>query len=251
MGLSRWVTALNLAPAALLKFGTAARRHRKFSQRGWPRNSWLALGTLALMASARPALSESTGIDQLQRIGSGNPVAGKRKSEEERCQECHGPDGISVDEKIPNHAGQYAGYLIKQLNNFQSGARKHETMSIMAADLTSADMADIAAYFASQKIMQGLREHKDAQAENLFVNGDPARDIPSCASCHGENGKGRFADNLYYPVIGGQRVIYLRSQLFFWKLGDRKNSPDAVMNKIAGALGEAEIEELARYVSEL
>jgi cytochrome c553 len=185
-----------------------------------------------------------------QCIGSGNSIIGKEKSGEGRCQECHGGDGNSIDAKIPNHAGQYAGYLIKQLSDFQSGARKHEIMTIMAEDLSAADMADIGAYYANQKIMQG-DGNGNQTGRNLFVNGDQARDIPACASCHGENGKGRIAGDVVYPVIGGQRKIYLRSQLVSWKLGERSNSPGGVMNKVTKSLSDDEIEALADYISGL
>ncbi|PPK78039.1 cytochrome c [Methylobacter tundripaludum] len=186
-----------------------------------------------------------------QRIGSGNPVIGKEKAEAGRCRECHGADGNSSDAKIPNHAGQYAGYLVKQLSDFQSGARRHEIMTIMAEDLSAADMADIGAYFASREIMQGDGAGGNALGRNLFDNGDQGRDIPACASCHGTRGKGGIAGNVIYPVIGGQRKIYLRSQLVGWKLGDRKNSPGGVMNKIAESLSDDEIEALADYISGL
>lgn len=194
--------------------------------------------------------------DQKLRFGSGNVAAGKLTSEAERCQECHGADGNSGDVRIPNHAGQYAGYLIKQLNNFQSGERQHETMTVMAADLTETDKADIAAYFASQKQMQGSHTGHYPQGESLFLQGDPARDIPACRSCHGENGKGKIGkgkieEQVVYPVIGGQRKVYLRTQLVNWKLGERKNSPQAVMNKIAKQLSEDELESLIDYISGL
>lgn len=91
----------------------------------------------------------------LSRVGSGNPAAGKEKSDTGRCQECHGSDGNSGDARIPNHAGQMAGYLIKQLRDFQSGARRHEVMTVMAEDLDATDIADIASYFASQALMKG------------------------------------------------------------------------------------------------
>jgi cytochrome c553 len=195
--------------------------------------------------------AESNKAADLQRIGSGNPRLGKQKSADERCQECHGEVGISVDDKIPNHAGQYAAYLIKQLQNFQSGARDHEIMNIMAADLTPTDMNDIAAYFASQSMMQDEGNLNNLLAKNIVLNGDQSREIPACISCHGENGKGRIADNIVYPVIGGQRKLYLLRQLLNWRLGDRKNSPDGVMNKIAQALNVTEIEALADYLAGL
>lgn len=225
-------------------------KHRS-SHRCWKRNSFLVVSTFALIASVKSMASEDGAKILVQRIGSGNLVIGKEKSGEGRCQECHGADGNSSDVKIPNHAGQYAGYLVKQLSDFQSGARRHEIMTIMAEDLSATDKADIAAYFASQKIMQGEGVGDAPLAKKLFVNGDQARDIPSCVSCHGEGGKGRIAGNVVYPVIGGQRAVYLRSQLVNWKLGDRHNSPGGVMNKVAQSLSDDEINALADYISGL
>ncbi len=224
---------------------------RKRSHRLWQKNSFLAVGTFALLASVKTMAADDGVEITAQRIGSGNPSIGKQESEAGRCQECHGADGDSSDAKIPNHAGQYAAYLIKQLNDFQSGARKHEIMTIMAEDLSAAEKADIGAYFAGRTIMRGDGEGVNQSGRNLFVNGDQGRDIPSCAGCHGESGKGRMAGNVVYPVIGGQRKIYLRSQLVGWKLGDRSNSPGGVMNKVAKSLSDDEIEALADYISGL
>ncbi len=226
---------------------TLQKRHK---HRPWQRNFLLAFSVFALITSVKSMAAENADV-AAQRIGNGNPITGKQKSADGRCQECHGADGISSDAKVPNHTGQYAGYLIKQLNNFHSGERKHEVMTIMAEDLTSDDIADIAAYFASQKIMQGEGDGNNPLAKNLFINGDKARDIPACASCHGDNGKGRIFDKVTYPVIGGQRGIYLRTQLVNWKLSERTNSPNGVMNKIAQALSDDEIDALVNYISGL
>ena len=226
-------------------------RRKQLSQRRWKRNSFIAISTFALFASVKSIAVEGGPAVNSQRIGKGNPIVGKEKSDAGRCQECHGAEVISSDAKIPNHAGQYADYLVKQLSDFQSGARNHETISIMAEDLSPTDMADIAAYFASQKTMEGEGVGNNPVAEKLFLNGDQSRDIKACVSCHGDNGKGRIADNVIYPVIGGQRTVYLRSQLVNWKLGDRHNSPEGVMNKVAKSLSDDEINELANYISGL
>lgn len=201
------------------------------------------LGALGLLLSATAVLAETVG----------NPVSGKLKSDNERCQECHGADGFSVSEKIPNHAGQQVAYLIKQLADFKSGRRHHETMTVMAADLDDADSADIAAYFGSQKLMQGDGSVGLASglAKSLLQKGDEIRHLPACASCHGENAKGRAADGVVYPVLAGQRKIYLRTQLVNWKLAERTNSPDGVMNKIAQQLSDDEIEALSSYLAGL
>jgi cytochrome c553 len=222
-----------------------------FSHRYANRGSFLAVTTFALIASMRSMAAENVSEFEVQHIGNGIPAIGKQKSDAGRCQECHGADGNSNDERIPNHAGQLAGYLIKQLSDFQSGERHHEVMTIMAEDLSVNDQADIAAYFSSQKIMQGEGGTVNLLAKNLFANGDQTRGIPSCQSCHGHNGKGRIAGTVIYPVIGGQRRVYLRTQLVNWKLGDRKNSPAGVMNQVAKSLSEDEINALADYISGL
>lgn len=239
MGFCRWLLTATPTPKS--------RSARSYWRR---RSPWLAVSTFALLASAKTVVAEHDELSR-QRIGNGDPVVGKQKAADERCQECHGEDGNSGDVRIPSHAGQYAGYLVKQLSDFKSGARSHEIMNVMAADLTQEDMADIAAYFASQKVMRGERIADNPLAKNLFLNGDAARDLPACASCHGENGKGKIADNVIYPVIGGQRRVYLRSQLTNWKLGERKNSPEAVMTKVAKSLNDDELNALVEYLSGL
>jgi cytochrome c553 len=116
----------------------------------------LKLAATLSFAVSKLCMAEVSAADpNLLRIGQGNVLAGKQKSSAERCQECHGENGNSVDARIPNHAGQFAAYLSKQLYDFQSGARVHQIMSVMAADLDAADIADITAYFASQTPMQG------------------------------------------------------------------------------------------------
>lgn len=67
----------------------------------------------------------------------------------EVCAACHGVNGVSVSATIPNLAGQKAAYLVLQLNAFKSGARTNAIMNPIAAQLSAADIADVAAYFAS------------------------------------------------------------------------------------------------------
>ncbi|OAI21326.1 cytochrome C [Methylomonas koyamae] len=190
-----------------------------------------------------------TAAPQASAERAGDPAIGRLTSETERCQECHGSEGISVADKIPNHAGQPADYLVKQLRDFQSGARQHETMTVMAADLAPADIVDIAAYFSGRPAPAGTLNGERSAVKILVEQGDDSRKVPACFSCHGPAGKGRVADGIAYPLLGGQRLIYLRSQLRNWKSGDRRNSPNGVMNRIAGALSYDEIDGLAAYLA--
>jgi cytochrome c553 len=171
----------------------------------------------------------------------GNVEAGRIKSESERCQECHGADGNGngLDGKFARLAGQYPAYIVKQLQDFRSGARKHDYMMIMARSLEEADIADIAAYYGGLPAMRGETAQVDtAAAQRLFA---------ACATCHGPQGKG--TGNAAFPVIGGQDVKYLRNQLLAWRSGERRNSPGGAMNESAKGLTDAEIDVLAHYLS--
>ena len=79
----------------------------------------------------------------------GDIAAGKAKAS--MCAGCHGADGMSLNNVWPNLAGQKAGYLVKQLKDFKSGARKDPMMAGMAKPLSDADIANISAYYASLK----------------------------------------------------------------------------------------------------
>jgi len=80
----------------------------------------------------------------------GNINAGKDKAA--ACVSCHGDNGNSMVSTFPKLAQQHSSYLIKQLKAFKSGARKNPMMSSIAMGLTDEDMADIADYYAEQKI---------------------------------------------------------------------------------------------------
>src|SRR4029453_2039194 len=72
------------------------------------------------------------------------------------CAACHGANGVSVTDAIPNLAAQRAGYIEAQLKAFKDGLRKPAsatspaaTMAAIASQLSPEDMANVAAYFAT------------------------------------------------------------------------------------------------------
>lgn len=67
------------------------------------------------------------------------------------CAACHGTNGVSVSDAIPNLASQRAGYLEAQLKALKEGSRKNPIMNAIAAQLSAEDMANVAAYFAAQQ----------------------------------------------------------------------------------------------------
>lgn len=68
----------------------------------------------------------------------------------ETCQSCHGKDGISAAENIPNLAGQKRNYIVTQLKAFKSGERKNELMAAIAGQLSDDDMRNVANYWSSR-----------------------------------------------------------------------------------------------------
>ena len=65
------------------------------------------------------------------------------------CAACHGANGVSVSPSVPNLAGQKEAYLAGQLKAFKSGKRKHLMMNPIAEQVSAADLANVAAFFAS------------------------------------------------------------------------------------------------------
>ena len=68
------------------------------------------------------------------------------------CQTCHGLDGLSKVPDAPNIAGQNGAYLVTQLHAFKAGARKNESMTVVASTLSDQDIEDLAAYFSAIEI---------------------------------------------------------------------------------------------------
>src|ERR1700693_3779262 len=125
-------------------------------------------------AAQQPSSQESAqnqSVDETKlRIGPGDPVAGKSKAE--LCFGCHGEDGKSTSPEFPKLAGQYGIYIAKQVRNYQASTRSHLIMSGMAASVGDADLADIAAYFASQPMMKGDHPSNNKIGKKLFENDD-------------------------------------------------------------------------------
>ena len=66
------------------------------------------------------------------------------------CQACHGVDGNSQNADYPKLGGQYPDYLAKALRDYKSGARKNPIMGAFAGTLSTADIENVAAYYAAQ-----------------------------------------------------------------------------------------------------
>jgi cytochrome c553 len=83
-------------------------------------------------------------------LAAGDAASGKQKSQS--CAACHGVDGNTpTGPDFPRLAGQHYDYLLKTLRDYKSGLRKNPIMGGQVGGLSTQDMADLAAYYSSQK----------------------------------------------------------------------------------------------------
>ncbi|MFA7666548.1 MAG: cytochrome c [Burkholderiaceae bacterium] len=80
----------------------------------------------------------------------GDAEAGRAKAK--ACVMCHGEMGLATNPGAPNLAGQPMVYLIEEMKNYRSGKRQDPVMSVIAKPLTDAEIADLAAWYASIEI---------------------------------------------------------------------------------------------------
>lgn len=178
----------------------------------------------------------------------GNVAAGQAKVA--ACAGCHGADGNGgADPSWPKLAGHVPEYIVKQLSDFKSGARKDPTMSAMAATLSTTDMINIAAYYASlpRKPSAARNAELVKQGEKLYRGGNAKTGVSACMSCHGPSGHGippRF------PKVSGQSATYSVQQMLAFKAGTRTNDGET-MTRIAFRMSEQEIKAVAEYMSGL
>ena len=100
-------------------------------------------GLLAISAAMAFLLSASVWAE-------GDPARGRARAQ--MCEGCHGIADYRTAYPevypVPRIGGQQAAYIVKTLQDYKTGARKHPTMRGIAATLTEQDMADLASYYA-------------------------------------------------------------------------------------------------------
>jgi len=164
------------------------------------------------------------------------------------CAACHGAGGNSGTPANPKLAQQHPEYIVKQLQEFKSGKRPSPIMQPLAAQLSDADMKNIAAYVGGQKGKAGFAKDKElvANGEKIYRGGIANRQVAACAGCHSPNGAGVPSQ---YPRLSGQHADYVAAQLVAFRDGGRKNSPQ--MNAVAAKMNDREIRAVADYIAGL
>jgi cytochrome c553 len=158
-----------------------------------------------------------------------------------QCTMCHGDRGVS-NANTPNLAGQYGAVVYKQLQDYKSGARSSAIMSPRVANLSDRDMRDLAAYYAYLPRLPPYHPTTAGPAPQIVLHGAPMRNIPPCATCHGE-----IDHKVGTPWLEGESAVYLRTQLEEFASGTRHNDISEQMRNIARGMTPAEIGGAAGY----
>lgn len=196
-----------------------------------------------MIALAALAVTSSASV-----LAEGDAEAGKQKAAV--CAACHGADGNSAVAANPKLAGQQASYLEKQLHNFKNGKRVNAIMTAQAKSLSEEDIANLAAYYASQTTKEGAGDQaKVALGETIYRGGNVGNEVAACAACHGPTGQGNEAAK--FPKLAGQHAGYIKSQLQAFHQGERHNDAGMMMRNIAANMSEEEMTAVAEYIEGL
>jgi cytochrome c553 len=169
------------------------------------------------------------------------------------CVACHGQEGRATNQGFfPRIAGKPAGYLYNQLVNFRDGKRKNATMAYLVDHMSDAYLQEIAGYFASLDLPHpapqttGAAAATLARGEQLVRQGDAARGVPACASCHGAAMTG-VAPAM--PGLLGLPRDYLLAQFGAWRSGERQAAAPDCMGEIARRLAPEDVSAAAVWLS--
>lgn len=156
------------------------------------------------------------------------------------CKYCHGADGNSVKDTIPNLASQNVVYLIRQFELFANGERKNQTMNQIAKLLTPEEKVNIAMFYATQPVKPQVAYRPELRDEGERLFGY------KCFFCHGREGHGKTDT----PYIAGQPATYILRTLNSYQSVMSKRAETA-MSRVARALEKDEIEALTAYLTSL
>jgi cytochrome c553 len=160
------------------------------------------------------------------------------------CAACHGEDGVPPEQSypVPIIWGQNLGYLLFQLRDFKSGARKSEVMAPIAQALPHEDLTALAQYFSK---MPWPKRHEPQSQPQPPADPPAPRAVAwmTCASCHQEG----FAGGGMQPRLAGQERAYLEKTMAEFQSGMRGNNPG--MTDLMKPLTPQDISALAAWLA--
>ena len=169
------------------------------------------------------------------------------------CAACHGKqgEGIRRKEYYPRLAGKPTVYLYNQLVNFRERRRESPIMTYMVAYLSEPYLREIAEHYSrldppyAPPATRASREML-ARGEALVTQGDAARNLPACVSCHGAALTGMEPA---IPGLIGLSAEYVGAQLGAWRGRHRRAAEPDCMAQIAALLAPGDISAVAAWLT--
>jgi cytochrome c553 len=165
-----------------------------------------------------------------------DPIEAKAKV----CATCHGENGVPQLKTTPVIWGQNTGYMFLQLRDFQSGARKNDLMSPIAAALAKEDLLPMAEYFSKQK-WPNLQQ--PSAPDDVAAKAQAAISSVGCIGCHLDH----FQGDGTTARLAGPQHDYLQKTMMDFRTKARGNNPG--MSDLMKATSPDAITALAQYLA--
>lgn len=170
------------------------------------------------------------------------------------CASCHGAHGEGSPDNVltPRLAGKPAGYLLQQLQYFQTGQRHHAPMEYVVRQLSQTYLRDIAEYFAVQNVpwqkmpVPAVSNETMRRGEQLVQRGDSTRGVPACVSCHGSRLTGAQP---MMPGLTGLSYDYISTELVSWRTRTRAAEGPYCMGVVANRMRETDITAVSAWLA--
>ena len=191
------------------------------------------------------ALAQSAIVDELRPVyANSDDIRDAKELADTTCAKCHGADGVSAADGVPNLAGQRPSYVYRELQAYQRGDRMGggESHVNLLKFLSDAALANLAAYYAS--LDPALPPDAPAPKYVDPVAAGKAAAEP-CTNCHGENG---VSHKEGVPSLIGLHPKYLVETMQSFKSGDRPvDEKNQDMKKALDALSDQDLQHIALY----
>lgn len=210
----------------------------------------LLTGTAILLGSA-PTLAQNTestrAIQEKERAALFPPASMielGRTVAASKCADCHGIDGMSTGESLPNLAGQRTIYLYRVLQDYQNDSRNDNSMKHVSRFLNDEAMLSVATYYASltpwrkPDVAEVIEETEPLDANPFAGIRAP---ISKCTKCHGETGNSSASG---MPSLTAQAPGYFMTSMQAYVDGDRNHK---LMKKLVSKLDEQAIKEMGVF----
>ena len=168
------------------------------------------------------------------------------------CNACHGDQGQGLlrNEYYPRLAGKPVQYLYNQLINFREKRRHYAVMNYLVAYLGNNYLYEIADHYSKLQPAYPPPSKRASAAElalgeKLVREGDPARSLPSCISCHG---KALTGGEPALPGLVGLYPPYIAAQMGAWKDDKRHAMEPDCMREVAQKLTPADISAVTAWL---